>query len=101
MSIQSEFLKSELSDKVDALKELDCFSEFSAKDLIPMATLLTEKRYANGEVILKEGDEANSFYIMTKGSATIVKEQLMVRKKSPHPSSFAKSEFRCYNSSND
>lgn len=97
--IQSEFLKSELSVKVEALQQLECFQSMPAKDLIPLATLLTDKRFSNGDVMLKEGMPANKLYLMVKGSATIVKEEVVVRKKQQRPNGFADQPFSNCNSS--
>lgn len=71
-----------------------------AKDLIPLATLLTDKRFGNGDIILREGTPVNKFYLMVKGSATIVKEEVVVRKKEQKLSSFAEVPFSHCNSSN-
>lgn len=66
---------------------------------MPLATLLQDERYNNGDVILREGEETNKFLIMTKGCATVVKEQVVVRKKNRDSSSFARQAFSCHNAS--
>ncbi len=71
-----------------------------AKDLIPLATLLTDRRCRNGDIILKEGAPADKFYLMVKGSATIVKEEVVVRKKPQRQNSFADQPFNNCTSSN-
>lgn len=71
-----------------------------AKDLIPLATLLTDKRFSNGDIILKEGTPADKFYLMIKGSASIIKEEVVVRKKPQKQRSFANQPFSHCNSSN-
>lgn len=94
VSIQSSFLSNELSTKVTFLGKLECFSHIATKDLIPLATLLKERKVPNGEYIVREGQIVGEFLILTKGSATVTKCNIITRSKPKRKNYFAKSPFQ-------
>ena len=46
---------------------------------MPLANLIELKTFKLGEIILREGDKAREFSIITKGRGKIVKEEIIVR----------------------
>jgi CRP-like cAMP-binding protein len=46
-----------------------------------IANYLELKRYRLGEIILKKGDPPRYFYILTKGRAKLIQEEIIVRDK--------------------
>lgn len=51
------------------------------KSLVPLASLLEEKRVRNGEYIIREGERVKGFVILVRGSAVVLKETKIKRKK--------------------
>lgn len=47
--------------------------------LIPLANLIEIKKYKLGEILLREGEEPNKFFIVSSGRLKLVKEELIVR----------------------
>ena len=66
---------SDLTDmwKVDSLLKVPLLSNLSREELSKLGECLHEKTYQPGEVVFKEGDEGNSFYIIEKGICSVVK----------------------------
>lgn len=46
---------------------------------MPLANLIDLKTFKLGEIILREGDPALEFCIVTKGRGKIIKEEIIVR----------------------
>lgn len=46
-----------------------------------LANYIEIKKYNLGDIILREGDEPQYFYILQKGRCEIVKEEVVVRKR--------------------
>lgn len=47
--------------------------------LIPITTILEERRYNYGELVVKEGEDASHFFIVAKGRFKIIKQLSIVR----------------------
>ena len=47
--------------------------------LIPLANLVEVKKFKLGEIVLREGQEPNNFFIVSSGRFKIIKEELVVR----------------------
>lgn len=54
-----------------ALSSLALFSDLSAAELESVAHILDERRFADGERILRQGLSGSGFYIILSGEATI------------------------------
>lgn len=55
----------------DALSSLTLFSDLSAAELESVAHIVDERRYADGEKIMRQGLTGSGFYIILAGEATI------------------------------
>ena len=55
----------------NALSSLALFSDLSAAELESVAHIVDERRFANGERILRQGLTGSGFYIILEGSAVI------------------------------
>ena len=78
-NILLNMLQKELDVKIKALQLLPCFHEYNSLSLMPLANLIDLKTYKLGEIILREGDPALEFSIVTKGRGKIIKEEIIVR----------------------
>lgn len=57
----------------DTLAAVPLFSELGRRDLSRLAKATVSRRFTGGDVIVKEGDQAVAFYIISKGKAEVVK----------------------------
>ncbi len=55
----------------DALSSLSLFADLSAAELESVAHIVDERRFADGERILRQGLTGSGFYIILAGEATI------------------------------
>jgi len=60
-------------DPVDFVRDVPFFSSFSDKELKYIIAHLKMKTFKGGEVIIREGDEGDNFYIILKGEVDIFK----------------------------
>jgi serine/threonine-protein kinase len=69
------YLKNNISSgaKITNLRELPFFSEFSACHMQEIMTISTMLRFKSGHIICKEGDIDNSFYLIVRGQAQVLK----------------------------
>ena len=59
------------SDLVDVLSSLTLFSDLPAAELESVSHILDERRFADGERILRQGVSGSGFYIILAGEAII------------------------------
>jgi CRP-like cAMP-binding protein len=59
------------SDLVDVLSSLTLFSDLAAAELESVSHILDERRFADGERILRQGVSGSGFYIILAGEAII------------------------------
>lgn len=57
----------------DTLAKVPLFSQLSRKDLKRLARGTVSRRFSKGDVIVKEGDQAIAFYMISSGRAEVVK----------------------------
>ena len=57
----------------DALAAVDLFSRLNKSDVTRIAKAVVPRTYSEGDVIVKEGDQAVAFYIITKGKVEVRK----------------------------
>ncbi|KPK21534.1 MAG: hypothetical protein AMJ76_02430, partial [Dehalococcoidia bacterium SM23_28_1] len=57
----------------EMLANAPLFAEFGSAELKRLARDLYPRQYRAGEVILKEGEEAAGFYIVSSGQVEVVK----------------------------
>ena len=57
----------------DTLANVPLFSEVSRRHLGRLAKAIVPRRFAKGDIIVKEGEQAVAFYIMSKGKAEVIK----------------------------
>jgi CRP/FNR family transcriptional regulator, cyclic AMP receptor protein len=56
----------------DLLKNVPIFSELGRRDLERMGKLMVPRTVRSGEVIIKEGDQAAGFFIISTGKVEVV-----------------------------
>ena len=59
------------SDLADTLSSISLFADVSAAELSSIAHIVEERRYADGERILRQGISGSAFYLILEGEATI------------------------------
>jgi CRP/FNR family transcriptional regulator/CRP/FNR family cyclic AMP-dependent transcriptional regulator len=55
----------------DELASAPLFSQFTRKDLTRLGRAAVERHYKKGETIVKEGEQAVAFFIVTKGKVEV------------------------------
>lgn len=55
----------------EALAAVPLFSQFSRKDLSRIGRAVVERSYKKGETIVKEGEQAVAFFVITKGKVEV------------------------------
>jgi CRP/FNR family cyclic AMP-dependent transcriptional regulator len=58
----------------DVLASASLFSELSRRDLKRLASATITRGYKKGEAIVKEGENAIAFYLITKGRVNVVRD---------------------------
>lgn len=58
----------------EALRNVPLFSGLETADLNRLGKILVPRQYGPGELILKEGDEAVGFFILSSGKVRVVKD---------------------------
>ncbi|MBN1233161.1 MAG: cyclic nucleotide-binding domain-containing protein [Candidatus Coatesbacteria bacterium] len=57
------------------IRQSEIFSGLNDKEIISLCSLAEEKEYEATEIIIKQGDEASSFYMIVEGTVDVYKEQ--------------------------
>jgi len=57
----------------DALASVPLFSQLSRKDLSRLGRAVVERKYKKGETIVKEGEQAVAFFMITKGRVEVTR----------------------------
>ncbi|MBN2825231.1 MAG: cyclic nucleotide-binding domain-containing protein [Campylobacterales bacterium] len=65
-------------EKVIILKSIDLFCEISEKDLLSLATQLSEIEYEKGSVIIRQGEIGTSMYIIVRGEVEVIIDDKVV-----------------------
>jgi CRP-like cAMP-binding protein len=47
--------------------------------LIPLANLVEVRKYKLGEIVLREGENPHSFFIISAGRVKVIKEEVIIR----------------------
>ena len=55
----------------DSLAAVPLFSQLSRKDLSRLGRAVVERKYKKGETIVKEGEQAVAFFMITKGKVAV------------------------------
>jgi len=58
----------------EALRNVPLFANLEASDLNRLGKILVPRQYEAGELIIKEGDEAVGFFILSSGKVRVVKD---------------------------
>lgn len=56
----------------EALASVELFSRLSRKDLSRLGKAVVERKYKRGETIVKEGEQAVAFFVVTKGRVEVL-----------------------------
>jgi len=62
-----------MSEILKYLRKVPLFSKLKDKDLAAIESLVKERKYAKGEIILKQGDEGIGLFIIKKGKVKVSK----------------------------
>lgn len=62
----------DLDIKKESVKKQACFSQLNDAEIDVLTTLLVEKIFQPGDVIVKEGEHVDSVYIIVHGSADVL-----------------------------
>jgi CRP-like cAMP-binding protein len=62
----------DLDLKKESVKKQPCFSQLNDAEIDVLTTLLVEKIFQPGDVIVKEGEHVDSVYIIIRGSADVI-----------------------------
>ena len=65
--------------QLEHLKTNDLFRNTSDNRLMKICTLMTKERYKEGDVIVKEGDIGDKFYLIKNGKVKVLKDKKVVR----------------------
>ncbi len=57
----------------EELSKVDLFAQFTRKDLTRIGRAVVERKYKQGETIVKEGEQAVAFFVLTKGKVEVSK----------------------------
>ena len=57
----------------DQLASVDLFAQFTRKDLSRIGRAVVERKYKKGETIVKEGEQAVAFFIITRGKMDVTR----------------------------
>ncbi len=55
----------------DALRNVQLFSQFASKDLTRLGRAVVERNYKKGDTIVKEGEQAVAFFVITSGKVEV------------------------------
>jgi CRP-like cAMP-binding protein len=58
----------------DALRNVPLFAGLESSDLQRLARILVPRQYEAGELIIREGDEAVGFFVLSSGKVRVVKD---------------------------
>ena len=58
---------------------LPFYQDYNVISLIPLANMLEERNFKLGETIIRSGVTPTEFFIIIKGKAKIIKEQILAR----------------------
>jgi CRP-like cAMP-binding protein len=58
----------------EALRNVPLFAGLESSDLQRLGRILVPRQYEAGEVIIKEGDEAVGFFVLSSGKVRVVKD---------------------------
>ena len=57
----------------EQLAAVDLFAQFTRKDLTRIGRTVVERKYKKGETIVKEGEQAVAFFVVSKGKVEVTK----------------------------
>ena len=60
-------------EREEILKDVPIFSGLDRRHLKRLSKLMVERRFGRGEVIMKEGDQAAGFFVITAGKVEVVR----------------------------
>ena len=57
--------------RVDALRRVPLFADLSKREAQQIARLLKERRFAEGETVVREGSDGATFFVIESGEASV------------------------------
>lgn len=58
--------------KAEFVRKTEMFSDAAVKDLFQVAAVALEAEFARGEIIFREGERANAFYLILEGEVELI-----------------------------
>ncbi len=80
-------------ERLDILKKLPLFDDLSEQELKNIASRMTEKTCADGEVICRRGDPGGNLYLIKQGTAEVTLPLYRYEKKQPVISNLSEGMF--------
>ncbi|EAS03004.2 cyclic nucleotide-binding domain protein (macronuclear) [Tetrahymena thermophila SB210] len=80
-NILLNLILSEMEEKLNLLKNIPFLSDLDYTQLITLANYIEIKKTNLGDIVVREGQQPQYFYIIKKGKFEIVKEEIIIRSK--------------------
>ncbi|KAL4491785.1 hypothetical protein ABPG72_006040 [Tetrahymena utriculariae] len=80
-NILLNLILSDMEEKLNLLKNIPFLADLDYTQLITLANYIEIKQNNLGDIVLREGQEPQYFYIVKRGKFEIVKEEIIIRKK--------------------
>jgi len=61
-------------EKIMYLRQIELFTELSAKELSVIAQKTTEEGYSKGNIVFRQGDEGDALYFILGGKVRVIRE---------------------------
>lgn len=74
----SDLINEEFESNYEFVKDIPFFKQFSKSQLKNIVSHLVVNRYAKNEYIVREGEDANSYYIIKQGELAVLKDNKVI-----------------------
>lgn len=81
--INRQNIQMEVSGKLDILKKIPIFQFLNYNELVKAYNIISTKRYEQGDIIIREGDIGQEFFILFKGRVAVLKGDISVAELNP------------------
>ncbi|MBN2695721.1 Stp1/IreP family PP2C-type Ser/Thr phosphatase [bacterium] len=81
--ISQQNIQMEVSGKLDILKKIPVFQYLTYNELVKAYSIISTRKYQKGELIIKENDIGQDFFILFKGKVAVLKGDIQVAELFP------------------
>ncbi len=81
--ISQQNIQMEVSGKLDILKKIPVFQYLTYDELVKAYSIISTRKYQKGELIIKENDIGQDFFILFKGKVAVLKGDIQVAELFP------------------